>query len=257
MQKLLFLLSFLVLSHPNAAAQETPTSEPISEGTIRYLVTHNWTKKMEALTYMSKQSKERASYMWGSRSEWREYTLLYFNAIQTTYMNSEERAEPDDEGYSWRKQTFYTTRDFAQNSMYDALTLQGKTYLVQDSMRCQDWKILNDLKEVAGHLCMNASWEDTVKQQKIVVWFALDIPHSGGPERLCGLPGIILEADVNNGAMIVSANRIEGKKLTTELDLPKKTKGKKATEAEYQIALKKVIDDHIKEEQPYFWEIRY
>ncbi|MDO8367177.1 MAG: GLPGLI family protein [Saprospiraceae bacterium] len=257
MQKLLLLLSIIALNLNNIHAQDTVNPEPITEGTIRYLVTHNWTKKMEALSYMSKQRKERASYMWGSRSEWHEYTLLHFNPAQTKYLESEERAEPDDQGYSWRKETFFTMRDFSQNTFSDALTLQGKTYLVQDSMQCQDWKILNDLKEVAGHLCMNASWEDSIKQQKIVVWFALDIPHSGGPERLCGLPGLILEADVNNGAMIVSANRIEAKKLTTELAPPKKLKGKKVTEADYRTALQKLIDDHIKEEQPYFWDIRY
>ncbi len=257
MQKLFLLLLVITAFQSAAFAQETPNPEPITEGTIRYLVTHNWTKKMEALTYMSKQRKERAAYMWGSRSEWRVYTLLHFNPNQTKYLDSEERAEPDDEGYSWRKETFFTTRNFAENTIHDAFVMQGKTYLVQDSLRCQDWKILNDLKEVAGHLCMNASWEDTLKEQKIIVWFALDIPHSGGPERLCGLPGLILEADVNNGAMVVSADRIQAKKLTTELALPKKLKGKKSTEAEYRTALKKVIDDKIKEEQPYFWDIRY
>jgi GLPGLI family protein len=113
------------------------------------------------------------------------------------------------------------------------------------------------LKEVAGHLCMNASWVDTVKQQKIIAWFALDIPHQGGPERYCGLPGMILEIDVNDGAMNVSANRIESKKLTSELDPPKKAKGKKSSEADYQKALHKVVQESIKEEEPYFWRIRY
>lgn len=255
MQKLPLLFSILALATSSLFAQESPA--PVTEGTIRYVVTHNWTKKMAALDYLSKQRKERVSYMWGNRSEWRVYTTLHFNATQTKYLDSEERAEADDQGYSWRPETFFTKRDFAQNTLYDGLTLQGKTYLVQDSLRCQAWKILNDLKEVAGHLCMNASWEDTLKQQKIVAWFALDIPHSGGPERLCGLPGLILEADVNDGAMIVSADRIEAKKLTTEFDLPKKLKGKKVSEQEYETALKKLIQEHIKEEQPYFWDIRY
>lgn len=257
MQKLLLSLTFFTFLQATFFAQETPNPAPIEAGTIRYLVTHNWTKKIEAITYLSKQRKERTAYMSGNRDEWFEYTLLYFNATQTKYEDSEERVKPNDEGYSWRKETFFTKRDFAQNTLFDALVVQGKTYLVQDTMRCQDWKILNDMKEVAGHLCMNASWEDTLKQQKMVAWFALDIPLSGGPERLCGLPGLILEVDVNNGAMIISANRIEGKTLTSELDLPKKLKGKKVTEAEYRAALKKCIDDHIKEEQPYFWDLRY
>ncbi|MFN0212722.1 MAG: GLPGLI family protein [Saprospiraceae bacterium] len=257
MQRLPLLLILFLLFQTTISAQDLAGPEPVIEGTVRYLVTHNWTKKLAALTYMSKQRKERAAYMWGNRAEWHEYALLHFDSTTTKYLESEEPVEPDDEGYSWRRETFFAKREFALNRFYDAITLQGKTYLVQDSLQCQDWKILNDLKEVAGHLCMNASWEDTIKQQKIMVWFALDMPHSGGPERLCGLPGLILEADINNGAMIISANRIEAKKLKNELDLPKKVKGKKVTEEGYRAALKKVIDERIKAEEPYFWAIRY
>jgi GLPGLI family protein len=258
MQKILLLAAALLFGAPNVHGQApTEASAPPTQGTIRYLVTHNWTKKLEALSYLSKQRKERAAYMWGNNDEWREYTLLHFDSTHTKYEDSEERAERDDSGYSWRRETYFTTRDFEQKTQFDALTLQGKTYLVQDSLGCQNWKILNDLKEVAGHLCMNAQWQDTLKGQKIIAWFALDIPHSGGPERLCGLPGLILEADINNGAMLISADRIEAKTLTKELELPKKLKGKKSSEAQYQAALKKYIDERVKNEEPYFWGIRY
>jgi GLPGLI family protein len=250
-------LCFLTLCQMTLLAQETSDQRPVTEGSIRYLVTHNWSKKMEALSYLSKQRKERIAYMQGSRSEWHNYTLLHFSPTQASYVDSEERAEPDDDGYSWRKEAFWINRNFVQNTTSEALIIQGKTYLIQDSLRCQDWKILNDMKEVAGHLCMNASWEDTIKMQKIVAWFALDIPYSGGPERLCGLPGLILEADVNNGAMVLTANRIEAKSITTEFDLPKKQKGKKVNEMEYRKVLKKFIDEQVKAEQPYFWDIRY
>lgn len=104
---------------------------------------------------------------------------------------------------------------------------------------------------------MRAFWEDTVKQQKVVAWFAQDIPHSGGPERFCGLPGMILEVDINNGGMLITADKIEMKKLSNELDLPKKVKGKKIAEAEYQGILKKHIEEKRKAEEPYFWGIRY
>jgi hypothetical protein len=185
------------------------------------------------------------------------YTLLHFDPNRPSILILKNVPNPMMTVIPGARRRFIRLETFAENTIQDAFTMQGKTYLMQDSLRCQDWKILNDLKEVAGHLCMNASWEDTLKQQKIVAWFALDIPHSGGPERLCGLPGLILEADVNNGAMVITADRIEAKKLSTEFASPKKNKGKKVSEAEYSLALKKLIDDHIKEEQPYFWDIRY
>ena len=89
------------------------------------------------------------------------------------------------------------------------------------------------------------------------MWFAQDIPVNAGPERLYGLPGLILELDINDGAVTVIASKIENKKLTTELDLPKKMKGKKINELAYQDILRKFIQEKIKEERNPFWSIRY
>jgi len=227
------------------------------EGSIRYLVTHDWSKKMAAVDYISAQRRERIAYMWGNRSEWKVYTNLYFNATSSKYEDSEEKAEPDDEGYSWRKEAYAIYRDFEKNTEHDIIEMLGKTYIVDDSLSAPDWKIKNDLKEVAGHVCMNAYWEDTLKKQQVRVWFALDMPHSAGPERFYGLPGLILEVDVNNGGMLITADKIEMRPLTTELALPKKNKGKKVTEAQYRAVLKEHMDLKRKDEEPPFWGIRY
>ncbi|MCB0574279.1 MAG: GLPGLI family protein, partial [Saprospiraceae bacterium] len=133
----------------------------------------------------------------------------------------------------------------------------GKTYVIEDTLIAPEWKILNDIKEVAGHVCMKAFLEDTLKQQKITAWFALDMPLSAGPERLCGLPGLILEVDVNDGAMLISADKIDLRKLDKELNMPKKLKGKRIKEAEYYALLKKHIEDRRKAEEPAFWGMRY
>ena len=244
------ILAFLFLLPLSAFGQDM-------EGQVRYLVTHNWVKKMAAVDYISTQRKERLAYMWGNRSEWKLFTTLYFNPKQSKYEDSEEQAEPEDEGYSWRKDVYLINRDFEKNTVYDAIQMLGKTYIIEDSLRAQDWKILNDMKEVAGHVCMNAYWEDTLKQQNITVWFALDIPVSAGPERLCGLPGLILEVDVNDGGMLITADKIEMKKLTKELDLPKKLKGKKIKESDYADILKKHAEEKRKAEEPFFWGVRY
>lgn len=227
------------------------------EGSIRYLVTHNWSKKMASVDYISKQQRERIAYMWGNRSEWKMFTTMYITPTETKYEDSEEKAEDDDEGYSWRKDMYYIKHNYAANTMHDVVQMLGKTYIIEDTLRAPDWKILNDLKEVAGHLCMNASWEDTLKQQHVVAWFAMDIPISAGPERFYGLPGLILEVDVNNGGMLITADKIKEYKLSTELNLPKKAKGKKITEADYTVLLKKHMDEKRKAEEPPFWGIRY
>jgi GLPGLI family protein len=228
------------------------------EGTVRYLVTHDWVKKMSHLEYMSKQARERASYMWGNRSQWKVYTNLHFTTTESKYEDSEEKAEADEEGgYSWRKETFFIKRNFEKQTGFGAIEMLGKTYIIEDTLSGYDWKIQNDLKEVAGHVCMKAFVEDTLKKHKIVAWFAQDIPLDAGPEGYYGLPGLILELDYNDGAMTVTADKIDLKKLVTELEIPKKLKGKKVKDADFQLVIKNHIADKRKEEQPWFWGVRY
>lgn len=248
-QKCLFTL-LLIGSIQALSAQEQSMA-------IRYVVTHNWTKKMAAVDYISQQERERMSYIWGSRSEWSSYTNLFIDGQRSKYEESEEKFDDDDFGYNWRKDPFFISRDFEAGTFQDLLTVQGKPYLISDSIRVQDWKILNDMKEVAGHVCMNAVLYDSVKMQRVVAWFALDMPFPGGPERYYGLPGLILEVNVNNGGMVIVADKIEPKILDKELGLPKKIKGKRVNETEYQEVLKKFVADKRKAEESPFWGIRY
>lgn len=249
MKKILFLILLfcpaLVFSQP-------------MEGRIRYLVTRHWTKMMSHLDYMSKQSRERASYMWGNRSEWKTYSNLFFNETQTKYESSEEKAEPEEEGgYAWRKEMFFLKRDFEKNTQFDGRTIMSKGYLIEDTLLIPKWRILNDLKEVAGHVCMKATLTDTMRKQTIVAWFAQDMPHKGGPESFFGLPGMILEIDVNDGAMVLTADLIEMKKLSNELDPPAKLKGKKIKQADYEKLVKEQMKMRIAEEQPWYWNLPY
>jgi GLPGLI family protein len=243
-----------VLIAPNGYAQSASTD---SVTAIRYLVTHNWAKKMAAVDYISAQRRERIQYMWGNRSEWKVYTQLYFDNSVSRYGDSEERAEPEDEGWSWRRDQYSIRRDFAAGTMQDVIELLGKVMIIEDSLRFPAWKVKNDLKEVAGHVCMNATWRDTLKQQTIDVWFALDLPGEFGPERLGGLPGVILEVDVNNGGMVMVADKIQRLPKGKLLEHPKKPKGKKVKESAYFERLKEHFEQKRKDEEPPFWGIRY
>jgi GLPGLI family protein len=84
------------------------------------------------------------------------------------------------------------------------------------------------------------------------------LPHSGGPERFCGLPGLILEVEINNGALVITADRMDMRKLTAEeAAIPKKIKGKRITEAAYADIVRNYILEKKKEESPWFWGLRY
>lgn len=228
------------------------------EGMVRYTRTVYWTKLNSTLSYLSKQEKEKQAYMFGGRDESAEYTLLYFNEKGSYYKQSEQLNSWEEKyDFNGRKEAFGIKRDFEKNTIAEVFEMIGKTYITEDSLKQLDWKILNDIKDVAGHICMKAMMQDTIKKQKIVAWFAQDIPINAGPERLYGLPGLIMELDINDGAMIVEATKIEPLKSTSEMELPKKLKGKKISELAYQDMLRKFIQEKIKEERNPFWSIRY
>lgn len=224
-----------------------------NEGEVTFKRTTSWTKMNDQMTFLSKQQKEKNAYMFGNIDISTQTYTLFFSPKGSKYEEKEENTN----GYSWRKEQFVIYRDFENETLTDVIDFLGKTYVVEDSLERPQWKILNDIKDVAGHICMKAQIKDPIKNQVIVAWFAQDIKAKAGPERLWGLPGLILELDINNGACVISASKIEFKKLTTELDLPKKIKGSKIKEVGYQQMIEKHVKEKFKEEVNPFWSIRY
>jgi GLPGLI family protein len=250
MKKLLFLLLF---------APIFTFGQQLLQGRIRYLKTSNWTKQMASIDYLTPQQKEKSAYIWGNRAEWKVYCNLFFDETRSKYEDSDEQADiKSDDSWSNRKDIFCVTRDFSNNLTRDLMVFLGKNLLVEDTIFKPKWKILNDMKEVSGHLCMNASFHDTLRMQQIVAWFALDLPISVGPERFSGLPGAILEININNGGMILSADKIDIRPISVgELDLPKKPKGKKISEADFRAKQARFFKEKRMAEEVPFWGIRY
>lgn len=65
-------------------------------------------------------------------------------------------------------------------------------YIYEDSLSIPTWTIGTEQKTVAGYTCQQATTE--FGGRTWTVWFAPELPISDGPWKLCGLPGLILEA---------------------------------------------------------------
>jgi GLPGLI family protein len=70
-------------------------------------------------------------------------------------------------------------------------TIYEENYLVKDSTRKINWKITNEIRNIAGYDCRraNAVIMDSIY---VVAFYTDEIPISGGPESFSGLPGMIL-----------------------------------------------------------------
>jgi len=247
MKKVIFLTLSFFLMNISCFGQES--------GIVSYTVTHDWTKKYLSCEYLSKAERERSAYVWGAGRDngWEVKAELKFNAGVSCY----ERKV--DENSQWRKgDDFIIHRNHENGETFDVLTLLDKQYLIQDSMVCQHWKIKNDMKEVAGRICMNASYYDSVKGKEVIAWFALDLPIPIGPDRYCGLPGMILEINEANGALVYTATSIIFSDDNMEIAKPTVKKKRKVIDTqEYIRIIAKYIEECKKMQRPYFWGIAF
>ncbi|MBO9637763.1 MAG: GLPGLI family protein [Siphonobacter aquaeclarae] len=132
----------------------------------------------------------------------------------------------------------------------------GDLYRIEDTLRSQRWKIGSETKTIKGIECRKATFSDSSSAQMltfggpmpapqgqqpaqpkrsrtVVAWYAPEIPVSIGPDRYAGLPGLILEVDVNEGEMVTTVTEIDWKKpKSSELKQPKG--GKAVTQTEFQ-----------------------
>jgi len=246
MKKTTLLTLILLLTTTCALSQES--------GIITYTVSHNWTKKIESSKTMSKTERERMTYVWGDNREYTVKAELKFNPNEYRFEYKE-----NEEHSRWRKGDDYIIyRDREKNETFDVLTLLNKQYVIQDAINFPNWKIKNDMKEVAGRICMNASYYDPIKEKEVIAWFALDLPVPLGPDKYCGLPGMILEINEANGAVVYTATSILLSDENTKIEKPTvKKKRKFITQSEYDKKVMKYIEECEKMQRPYFWGIEF
>jgi GLPGLI family protein len=157
-----------------------------------------------------------------------------------------------------------TYTDIATQMQYESRAMFEKNFLVIDSLKQQKWKISGETKTIAKYICKKATTmiaapqqmrmrigngpraaEDTVapkpKEIELVVWYTEDIPVSVGPETYAGLPGAIMEVDTDNGSNVIVATEVVTKFPKKELVQP--TKGDKMNRAQFQDAMKKIMED--------------
>ena len=238
---------FIIIAVSQALAQAQS-----HEGVVTYERVQYYTKIIARLDFLSQEEKDRAKLTWGNDDEWKEKTVLYFNEKESKYENLNE------EGGWGRPEDFVIYRNYEKEKKTDFESVSGKTYLVEDSLSTPQWKVMNKIKEIKGYLCMMAVSKDTIKNQTITAWFANDIAVQSGPEKFFGLPGLILELDINDGDVIITADKVELKPVTPEqLALPKKLKGKKLNQQQYNVLLADLIRTSIKGRRNPYWSIRY
>ena len=135
-----------------------------------------------------------------------------------------------------------TYRNYELQKNVEIRELAGKKFLVEDTLKRMPWKLTGEMKKIQNYDCMKATMINKVNNQPIVAWFTEAIPVPSGPAGFGGLPGLILEVDVNDGDMTYLMTKVDFKSLTNN-DLKAPSGGKKITDAEFT----KKRDEYMKE----------
>ncbi len=231
-------------------------AQPV-EGVITYEQSNYWTRIASRLEYLSQEEKDRIKLTWGTNDKNTTDMKLVFTPDRSYYTYVSKQGQTDDGRYSWKLSEYVIYRDFAKNIQTDWIEMLGRIYQVEDSIRAPKWKVMNKIKDIQGHVCMMAVTEDTLKKQSIVAWFADDIPASVGPGLYFGLPGAILELEVNEGDIVISAKKIELKPVGEEIQPSKKLKGRKINLKTYDTLLSKHFSDSIKSRRNPYWSVPF
>lgn len=227
------------------------------EGEITYEMVTKWSRITNRMSYLSQEEKDRQATTWANNDEQKQDMVLFFKDSKT-YFSYPAKEELSEGGYSWQRSEYKIYRDFESEKRTDLIAMLGKTFIIEDSLKLPKWKVMNKIKEVAGYMCMMAVTEDTIKDHKITAWFADNIPVSGGPGLYSGLPGMILELDINDGDVVTTAKEVKMRTVTEEeLALPKKMKGKKINIQKYDEMIGTHIRDSIKSHRNPYWSMPY
>ena len=217
--KKLFFLSLFVAVSATIFAQNT-------EGVITFEEKINMHRRITDESMKAMVPEFRSSNM-----------MFYFKGEECMYKpdENEEDEETNASGggmtMRFRRPQGETYRNLASNKQVSTSEWAGKKYLIEDTLKQRAWKLGTETKKVAGYECTKATFKDTAQKIDVIAWFTMDLPLAAGPQTLGSLPGMILEMDSNNGEMVVSAKKIEFKKIKDK-DIAAPTKGEKITQAE-------------------------
>ena len=221
-------------------------------GQIKYDRTTFYSKIIDELPYLSEEERDRQKLTWGKDEGWAHPYILQFSPEKTLYTYGEREREYN---FSWKQEEFLLIHDLQEDHIKHQRVVGGSLFVIEDKRPDYQWKIHNEIREVAGFICMKAEAIDSIKNQTIHAWFTTEIPVSSGPEGFAGLPGMILMLDVNNGTAIIEATEVIMDEVT--FDEPKKIKGKQIAYAEYQEVLQTYMERCIEGERNPYWRLRY
>lgn len=121
--------------------------------------------------------------------------------------------------------------------------LTSDVFLIESNVKDIKWNLTAETKKIDTYTCYKATTVTTIESVRgsvelpVTAWYAPNIPFSFGPTNYAGLPGLILEVEVNK--LVFYAVKIELNKPMKDSGIVAPVKGKKVTIKEFHEIEKK------------------
>lgn len=123
-------------------------------------------------------------------------------------------------------------KNLTTSQMIDSRDFMQKQFLITGVPTERKWKIGKKSKSILGYNCLEASFEQD-STTKMTAWFTPQVQHFNGPFDYQGLPGLILQVDINDGERVISATEIKTEEIDVSV-IEAPTKGKEVTAEEFE-----------------------
>lgn len=209
----------------------------------------------------------------------KEY-VLHFNNFESVYQEEEKLDSPTSSSNgSQVKMAFIgghnsskLYKNFKTNLYVTDDDIFGKEFLITDSLKKMNWKLINEQKKIGNYNCYRAQlifpvleddWKryesnkkkkddgktnfldmKEPKEEIIEAWYTLDVPVSNGPAKYWGLPGLILELHEDN-TVYLCTKIVVNPKDKIEIKAPKN--GKEVSQKEFDVIQEKKLQSMMNE----------
>lgn len=159
----------------------------VTSAKITYEKKLNLQRQMANNTWISDDAKDKMK---------KYVTTLWdysFNETTSSYKAQKKENSGSDMmfAFSSGQNTAEMFTDLGKNKRVIKKSVMGEDYILPDTIPHLDWKIMHDVRKIAGYDCRKAIAviNDSVY---VVAFYTDEILLKGGPEGFTGLPGMIL-----------------------------------------------------------------
>jgi GLPGLI family protein len=172
--------------------------------TLKGIVTETPLKGVGDETELSKKAAKPMtfSYVYSEKKSIQNLISVEKSSIDTTYI----------EKYGTKYQTTSTVnrsssityyKNFDSKKYKVLFTRNEKDTNIKETLPSFNWKLINEIKTINGYTCKKATTTNTAfnSNQSIVAWYTESIPVNDGPMQYNGLPGFIIQIEINKTSL--------------------------------------------------------